>query len=41
MDSKIASVPEILAKGLPIEFQLYLHYAKTLRFEDKPDYHFI
>jgi len=41
MDSKIACVPEILAKGLPIEFQLYLHYSKTLRFEDKPDYNFI
>lgn len=41
MQQKISFVPEVLAKGLPIEFQLFLHYTKTIRFEDTPDYNFI
>lgn len=32
---------EILCKGLPVEFSIYLNYCKSLRFEDKPDYMYL
>ncbi|KAF5368534.1 hypothetical protein D9758_002449 [Tetrapyrgos nigripes] len=30
--------PEVLCKGLPDEFTVFLKYARALRFEEKPDY---
>lgn len=30
--------PEQLCKGQPIEFVNYIKYARSLRFEEKPDY---
>lgn len=29
---------EILCRGFPTEFATYLNYARSLRFDDKPDY---
>lgn len=29
---------EVLCKGLPNEFVVYIQYCKNLRFECKPDY---
>lgn len=38
MDKKINTCPEVLCKGLPIEFSIYLNYARNLKYEEKPDY---
>ncbi|RNF00622.1 casein kinase 1, partial [Trypanosoma rangeli] len=32
---------ETLCKGFPAEFAAYLNYARSLRFEDKPDYSYL
>ena len=32
---------EYLCIGLPIEFSNYLHYCRSLRFEDRPDYTYL
>jgi len=40
-EKKICTSVDILCKGLPIEFGIYLNYCRSLRFEDKPDYYYI
>lgn len=40
-ESKITILPEILCEGLPSEFIIFLTYCRSLKFEDKPDYHFL
>jgi len=40
MEKKLQIPTEVLCKGLPDEISTYLNYAKSLRFEDKPDYDF-
>ena len=30
-----------LCSGLPIEFEDYLKYIRSIKFEDKPDYNFL
>lgn len=41
MQKKMQIPVEILCKGLPVEFSIYLNYCKSLRFEDKPDYMYL
>lgn len=38
MEQKLALPIEQICSGLPAEFSNYLHYCRSLRFEDKPDY---
>lgn len=41
LEKKLATPFKTLCKGFPHEFCLYLEYCRQLRFEDKPDYHYI
>ena len=41
MEQKLALPIEQICSGLPAEFSNYLHYCRSLRFEDKPDYPFL
>ncbi|KRX65402.1 Casein kinase I isoform alpha, partial [Trichinella sp. T9] len=37
-EKKISCPVEVLCKGYPAEFAMYLHYCRNLRFEEAPDY---
>lgn len=39
-EKKITTPIEEMCEGLPNEFIIYLSYCRSLKFEDKPDYHF-
>jgi casein kinase 1 len=41
MECKINTTVETLCRGFPIEFQTYLQYTKSLRFEEKPEYTYL
>jgi serine/threonine protein kinase len=41
MQKKLDTPLENLCSGMPIEFQKYLDYSRKLKFEDKPDYHYV
>lgn len=41
MEKKMSTPTESLTKGLPEEFQTYMTYVKSLRFDDKPDYPYL
>lgn len=32
---------EVLCRGFPHEFAIYLNYCRSLRFDDKPDYSYL
>ena len=32
---------ELLCRGFPNEFAIYLNYTRSLRFDDKPDYSYL
>lgn len=38
MEKKMTTSTEVLTRGLPCEFTIFLNYARSLRFDDKPDY---
>uniref|UniRef100_A0A1A9W4P3 non-specific serine/threonine protein kinase n=1 Tax=Glossina brevipalpis TaxID=37001 RepID=A0A1A9W4P3_9MUSC len=39
---KMMSTPiDVLCKGSPMEFSMYLHYCRSLRFEQEPDYAYL
>jgi casein kinase I family protein HRR25 len=38
MEKKMSSSPELLCRGFPNEFGIFLNYCRALRFDDKPDY---
>ncbi|KAA3676888.1 casein kinase 1, alpha [Paragonimus westermani] len=40
-EKKLNTTPEQLCKGYPEEFQKYLHYARSLKFDSAPDYRFL
>ncbi|GBM01030.1 Casein kinase I isoform alpha [Araneus ventricosus] len=40
-EKKMSTNVEILCKGVPPEFTMYLNYCRTLRFEDDPDYAYL
>ncbi|KFG42614.1 putative casein kinase I, partial [Toxoplasma gondii GAB2-2007-GAL-DOM2] len=41
MEKKMSTPVEVLCKGYPSEFATYLHYCRSLRFEDRPDYAYL
>jgi casein kinase I homolog HRR25 len=41
MEKKMTTPTEVLCKGFPQEFAIYLNYSRTLRFDDKPDYTYL
>ena len=41
MEKKLGTPVEVLCKGLPAEFSLFLTYCRNLKFEDKPDYAYL
>ena len=40
-DRKMATPVDVLTKGFPAEFTTYFQYARSLRFDDKPDYAYL
>jgi serine/threonine protein kinase len=40
-DKKMSTPVETLCKGFPSEFATFLNYARSLRFDDKPDYAYL
>ena len=38
---KFSTTPEMLCKGYPIEFIIFLNYSRKLSFEEQPDYNYI
>jgi casein kinase 1 len=40
-DKKMSTPIELLCKGFPPEFAIYLNYCRSLRFDDKPDYDYL
>ncbi|KAJ1954140.1 serine/threonine protein kinase, partial [Linderina pennispora] len=41
MEKKMSTSTEELCRGFPPEFAVYLNYARSLRFDDKPDYTYL
>ncbi|KAJ3301321.1 serine/threonine protein kinase [Kappamyces sp. JEL0829] len=41
MEKKMTTPTEVLCKGFPQEFAVFLNYTRTLRFDDKPDYTYL
>ncbi len=40
-EKKMATPVEVLCKGFPAEFAMYLNYCRGLRFEEAPDYMYL
>ncbi|KAJ3040051.1 serine/threonine protein kinase [Rhizophlyctis rosea] len=38
LDKKVLSPPEVLCRGLPVQFQMYFRQLRSLPFSKKPDY---
>ena len=41
MEKKISTPAEFLCKGYPNELGTFINYAKSLKFEEKPDYKYL
>jgi casein kinase I family protein HRR25 len=41
MEKKMTTPTEVLCRGFPNEFSIYLNYTRSLRFDDKPDYSYL
>ncbi|KAI5299513.1 DNA-directed DNA polymerase alpha catalytic subunit pol1, partial [Ascosphaera pollenicola] len=41
MEKKMTTPTEVLCRGFPNEFCVYLNYTRSLRFDDKPDYSYL
>lgn len=41
MEKKMTTPTELLCRGFPSEFAIYLNYTRSLRFDDKPDYGYL
>ncbi|KAF9907169.1 serine/threonine protein kinase [Linnemannia zychae] len=41
MEKKMTTSTDILCRGFPQEFAIYLNYVRSLRFDDKPDYSYL
>src|SRR5271168_4522795 len=41
LDIKMEITPSTLCKGLPAEFKVFLNYARSLEFKQKPDYQYL
>ncbi|XP_058117372.1 casein kinase I-like [Anopheles ziemanni] len=40
-EKKMSTSVEVLCQGFPLEFASYLHYCRSLRFEEEPDYMYL
>lgn len=40
-EKKMSTLIEVLCKGFPAEFSMYLNYCRSLRFEEQPDYMYL
>lgn len=40
-EKKMSTPIEVLCRGFPPEFSMYMNYCRTLRFDDKPDYAYL
>lgn len=40
-DIRMAITPSTLCEGLPAEFEVFLNYARSLEFKQKPDYQYL
>lgn len=40
-EKKMSTPPEVLCKGFPAEFTMYLNYTRGLRFDEAPDYMYL
>ena len=40
-EKKMSTPVEVLCKGFPAEFAMYLNYCRGLRFEEGPDYMYL
>jgi len=40
-EKKMSTPVEVLCKGFPAEFAMYLNYCRGLRFEEQPDYMYL
>jgi hypothetical protein len=41
LDMRMSIAPSILCEGLPAEFEVFLNYAQSLDFKQKPDYQYL
>jgi casein kinase 1 len=41
MDLKVSTKLDVLCRGLPAEFAVFLQYTRSLKFEEKPDYRYL
>lgn len=41
LDIRMEITPSTLCKGLPAEFEVFLNYARSLEFKQKPDYQYL
>jgi hypothetical protein len=41
LDMRMAITPSTLCEGLPAEFEVFLNYARSLEFKQKPDYQYL
>ncbi|ODV89910.1 hypothetical protein CANCADRAFT_19333, partial [Tortispora caseinolytica NRRL Y-17796] len=41
MERKMVTPSEVLCRGFPPEFTIYLNYTRSLRFDDRPDYSYL
>ncbi|KAK7043054.1 serine/threonine protein kinase [Paramarasmius palmivorus] len=41
MEKKMTTPTDLLCRGFPNEFGIFLNYTRALRFDDKPDYSYL
>lgn len=41
MEKKMTTQTDLLCRGFPNEFGIFLNYTRALRFDDKPDYSYL
>ena len=41
MEKKMTTPTDLLCRGFPSEFGIFLNYTRALRFDDKPDYSYL
>ncbi|KAK3305054.1 kinase-like domain-containing protein [Chaetomium strumarium] len=41
LEKKMTTPTDVLCRGFPNEFAIYLNYTRSLRFDDKPDYSYL
>ena len=41
LDMRMVITPSTLCEGLPAEFEIFLNYARSLEFKQKPDYQYL